>query len=89
MAPWPPSAFAYGHHDRKCSIFQVISLGCKVHLSVSARGPRMRPAGRSLPTPGLVEMFKNRKTCTNPKTSFFIEKDIKTTKLCSKITNKL
>ena len=34
-----PSACAYGHHDRKRPIFHVISLGYKVHISVSARRP--------------------------------------------------
>ena len=27
-----------GHHDRKCPIFHAISLGYKVHVSVSAHG---------------------------------------------------
>ena len=49
-----PFACAYGHHDRKCPIFHVISLGYKVHLSVSARGPHEMISGRSLPTPGIA-----------------------------------
>ena len=53
------------HQVRKCPIFHSKSVGSKVYISVSVRGPhynladRMRPTSRSLPTPELKKQTNN------------------------------